>query len=150
VLNIDVKFKMNGREVGLDLFMEAFAGRIAKEIGGEIEQRFGALRVAERAPAVPRRNRLEPKAVGIKEAAGLIGISPSLNPLLHITRYDAGNSYWSKSVGAHGKYPEGTAGRGKKEVRNSDHWLAGHGHYAVGASQPRLSIVGFPYGNVST
>ena len=79
MINLEVRLKIYGREVSLDAFTEEFAERVAKAIGGEIERRFGWLLlpgVRETIAIESQEKRKEAKAVGIAEAAHLLGVSP--------------------------------------------------------------------------
>ena len=76
MLSIEVRLRVDGRDVSLDRFAEAFAGRVAKDIGSEIERRLGGMKFPDRMPVEPQQKLAEPKAVGINEAARLLGVSP--------------------------------------------------------------------------
>ena len=73
MLTIEIRLKVDGRELWLDGFAETFLGKIASEVGGEIERRLGGMWFT--APVEPQEKRADPKAVGIKEAARILGVS---------------------------------------------------------------------------
>jgi len=80
MFDIEVRFLVGGRSVALDEFVEALALRVAKAVQGEV-QGFSAERAGVQAFPwqVQREERKEPKrlAVGIIEAAKMLGISPA-------------------------------------------------------------------------
>lgn len=79
MLSIEVRLRVDGREVSLDRFADEFAVKIAKEIGSEVERRLGGMRFpdASRMSDDPQVKKPEPKAVGLEEAGKMLGVSPA-------------------------------------------------------------------------
>lgn len=78
MFNIEVKFRIQGREVPWDSFAAAFLTNALKSSFDEIRSQFSAAPPrASPHSAEPRILKAEPRVVNINEAARLLGIRPS-------------------------------------------------------------------------
>lgn len=94
MLNVEIRFLMQGKELSFDSFVQAIAREVRASVRGEVRRTQSIHASQSRESSQETLNELSRRAVSIREAARLLSISPRT-----IHNYIASNSIRTVRVG---------------------------------------------------
>ena len=74
MLTVELKFKIDGREVSVESIAHELVSRFVHSLGVEL-RKFGATAPLRQTPPPANQSTIQPRAVGVNEAAQLLGLS---------------------------------------------------------------------------
>jgi len=120
MFDIQIRLTVNGRPVAAQKFIDALFQEIAQAVRSETKMPLPALQAPGPLPTSPEVRRTpeaKPLAVGITEAAKLVGVKSLDDQKIHRIRSHQSRSHWATGARSDGSTGEGDDG-GVRRNRN--------------------------------